>query len=70
MKTIEKPIEAIRAGDVIETEDGFTLHHLRVSGVAITVSAKRTTSYEVYGTEDGQYGELYFVAGDLVEVVA
>lgn len=67
IQTTSKPVEHIAVGDVVETEDGFSLTYMTVERIELK---GHLGEYWLYGEEDGEDGELYVSAGETVEVVA
>lgn len=73
-ETVEKPINDVRIGDVIEAADGFDLFYMRVERIE---SLQRGTIADVIfhgvgvgGDGEGELGEIYADPSDTVEVVA
>lgn len=63
MTFVSKRPDEIRRGDRIVTEDGFTLNYLRVDTVE-----REGDDYTFHGWDSGERGELYYTAGESVEV--
>lgn len=77
--TITKPVGEVAVGDIVQTEDGFTLSYMRVTAEPSIDSPRSrradstyVESWYVLVGEDpatGDPGELYLAMDDTIEVV-